>query len=157
MEKNKNTKPSCNPHGNFTLSYSSGGGTSTITAYRNEMDQLVQLKDKQVFHLMNCYHELITANNEDWEKGRGTIKVINGRIVSTTYTRELARFFEEAETSTLTMVSNAQLILDTPTEDQNATFECDCCGTFFQGNVKMQLGYDKDAGYGICPDCERYY
>lgn len=34
-------------------------------------------------------------------------------------------------------------------------FECGCCGTGFQDYHKTQIKFDQDAGYGICPNCQK--
>ena len=36
-------------------------------------------------------------------------------------------------------------------------YECGCCGNGFYSTHKEQAKFDQDSGYGICPDCERFY
>ena len=69
--------------------------------------------------------------------------------------KELAACFSKTETDP-PIKRKTQLIVGKPT-NQIAWFECGCCGTGFKANVAEQLEYDQDAGYGICPDCEKYY
>lgn len=38
-----------------------------------------------------------------------------------------------------------------------ALFECGCCGTGFHSDYQYQVKFDQDAGYGICPDCEKWH
>ena len=80
--------------------------------------------------------------------------ITNGWIDSAA---KLAVTLLEAETSNIVMNSNATLIVGKPTGTEVARFECGCCGEFFDGNVKEQLKFDQDAGYGICDGCKRYY
>ena len=80
--------------------------------------------------------------------------ITNGWIKSP---EELGKYFTEAENSELLMVSDAQLIVDAPKGHEAANFTCGCCGAWFKGNVKDQLRFDQDAGYGICNNCAKYY
>jgi len=70
--------------------------------------------------------------------------------------KTLGKYLEEAESSTLVMNGNAQLIVGKPNGNETAWFTCGCCGNSFHGNVTAQLAFDQDAGYGICPDCQRW-
>lgn len=49
------------------------------------------------------------------------------------------------------------LILDIIEGTEMAQFDCGCCGTRFKGNVKEQLEYGQDAGFGICDNCNHNY
>jgi len=69
---------------------------------------------------------------------------------------ELTEYFEKAITDPQGM-GKADLIIGQPTGTETAVFSCGCCGNSFKGNVKKQKAYDQDAGYGICPKCEKYY
>ena len=69
--------------------------------------------------------------------------------------KELAEYFETAMSEPATK-RKTQLIIGKPT-NQFAAFTCGCCGSRFRGNVKEQLEFDQDQGYGICSDCEQYY
>lgn len=55
-------------------------------------------------------------------------------------------------------MGKADLIIGNPKNDDVASFECGCCGSYFKGNVKKQLAFGQDSGYGICQKCEdRFY
>lgn len=69
-------------------------------------------------------------------------------------TAEVARYFLESETSDIHSLTT--LIIGRA-KDQVAYFTCGCCGTSFKSNVKKQLKFDQDTGYGICPGCEQSY
>jgi len=69
---------------------------------------------------------------------------------------ELAQHFEKAMENPENMGA-ASLIIGEPKETDKASFECGCCGKSFEGFVKEQLAFDQDAGYGICPDCSKWY
>ena len=69
--------------------------------------------------------------------------------------QELAACFSKTETNP-PIKRKTQLIVGKPT-NQVAWFDCGCCGTGFKANVAEQLKFDQDNGYGICPDCEKYY
>jgi hypothetical protein len=69
--------------------------------------------------------------------------------------KELAEYFEAAMSETA-IKRKTQLIVGKPA-NQTAVFTCGCCGSRFRGNVKEQLEFDQDQGYGICPNCEHYY
>jgi len=69
--------------------------------------------------------------------------------------KELAEYFETAMAEPA-IKRKTQLIVGQPT-NQFAAFTCGCCGSRFRGNVKEQLEFDQDQGYGICSDCEQYY
>jgi hypothetical protein len=47
-----------------------------------------------------------------------------------------------------------QLIIGKPKPEQRAWFTCACCGNGFNDFVAIQLKFDHDAGYGICPRCQ---
>lgn len=70
---------------------------------------------------------------------------------------------EEFEKSIVKAVTEIEIygevniIFDKAKGTETANFECGCCGNGFTGNVKRQLEYDQDSGFGICPDCEQYY
>jgi hypothetical protein len=49
-------------------------------------------------------------------------------------------------------IKPVQIIFGQPEGHEIATFECSCCGESFRDNVKKQLAYDQDSGYGVCPD-----
>lgn len=71
---------------------------------------------------------------------------------------ELEQYLVNAENEPMTVLwSPAQLIVDKPTGSEIATFTCGCCDSSFKGNIKYQLSFDQDSGYGICRKCERYY
>lgn len=53
--------------------------------------------------------------------------------------------------------SETQLLINNVPENAFANFTCGCCGQWFYGNVKQQLEYDQDNGYGICEKCENLY
>ena len=42
-------------------------------------------------------------------------------------------------------------------QQQLTWFDCGCCGSGFQSTIADQRKFDQDAGYGICPNCEKYY
>jgi len=69
---------------------------------------------------------------------------------------EVGKYFKQVETQDFTM-GKTQLIIGSPTDLQRANFICGCCGEWFKDFVKKQLTYDQDNGYGICPDCQKYY
>lgn len=69
----------------------------------------------------------------------------------------LGKYLIEAEVSEWIMASNTQLIVGSPKGNETANFTCGCCGSWFEGNVKNQLKFDQDAGYGICNNCKMYY
>lgn len=50
-----------------------------------------------------------------------------------------------------------QLLINTVDKYAMANFTCGCCGSNFNSNVKKQLAYGQDNGYGICVGCEQYY
>lgn len=45
------------------------------------------------------------------------------------------------------------LIVNEPNISDYATFTCGCCGDSFYGNVRQQLTYGQDEGYGYCEEC----
>ena len=47
--------------------------------------------------------------------------------------------------------------IDTVDPQAMANFTCGCCGQWFTGNIKEQLKFGQDNGYGICDDCNNYY
>jgi hypothetical protein len=65
----------------------------------------------------------------------------------------LAECFDEANEN----LGFAQVIIDQVTDAATAHFTCGCCGHGFTGNVKYQLAFDQDDGYGICTRCEKSY
>ena len=69
---------------------------------------------------------------------------------------ELANHFIQAAKEPCVM-GKASFIVGTVKGDEIANFTCGCCGSWFIGNVKKQHAYDQDAGYGICPNCEKYH
>ena len=69
----------------------------------------------------------------------------------------LSKYLLEAETSEWIMASNAQLLTGSPKGNETANFTCGCCGSWFKDNIKYQLEFGQDSGYGICKGCERYY
>ncbi len=108
-------------------------------------------------HLDNPLLELAILRKEIAKAHSGYQQVesiTNGWIESP---EVLAKYLIEAETSEWIMAGNAQLIVGKPKGDETANFTCGCCGSWFEGNVKDQLKFDQDAGYGICNDCKRYY
>ena len=69
--------------------------------------------------------------------------------------KELAEIFKQAEADQ-PISRSVGLIIDAP-KDEVAWFTCGCCGNGFRDNVKKQLAFDQDTGYGICKRCEEYY
>lgn len=65
----------------------------------------------------------------------------------------LAEYFENANEN----MGTAQLLINAPTENATAWYSCGCCGAGFKSNVKYQLQFDQDDGYGICTRCEKHY
>ncbi|OJV52474.1 MAG: hypothetical protein BGO31_07440 [Bacteroidetes bacterium 43-16] len=68
----------------------------------------------------------------------------------------LGKYLEESESSDFIMNENAQLIVGRPSGNERAHFICGCCGTTFLGNVKEQLNFGQDAGFGICDRCQNW-
>lgn len=64
---------------------------------------------------------------------------------------------ELAEAERANPIRKAQLIIGAPHGYEIAMFTCGCCGKRFKGNVKEQLKYDQDAGYGKCEECIKYF
>jgi hypothetical protein len=54
-------------------------------------------------------------------------------------------------------MGKTSLIIDKVKGSEVAWFDCGCCGTRFKDNVKRQLEFGQDAGFGICRDCDHYY
>jgi hypothetical protein len=73
--------------------------------------------------------------------------------------QELEQYLVHAEVDSPTAIewAHASLIVDKPTGKEKAHFTCGCYGTGFNDNVKYQLTFDQDSGYGICKKCEQYY
>jgi hypothetical protein len=71
-------------------------------------------------------------------------------------TEELAGHFVTCETTDFIFKPRITLPLDNRNGDARASFECGCCGTFFQSTYAEQRKYDQDNGYGICPDCANF-
>lgn len=69
---------------------------------------------------------------------------------------ELAAMLERAVAEPFDM-GLASLNLEAPADNATAWFTCGCCGSSFKGNVKEQIKFDQDEGYGICPSCTQYY
>lgn len=69
---------------------------------------------------------------------------------------ELAEYIQKAVDSPF-MKSKADLNIGQPDAHKTANFTCGCCGSGFRGDVKKQLQFDQDTGYGICPKCETFY
>lgn len=69
---------------------------------------------------------------------------------------QLAQYFADAAKEPC-LPHKANIIIGKPKGNETAYFTCGCCGEGFRGNVKAQLEFDQDAGYGICPNCEQYY
>jgi hypothetical protein len=67
------------------------------------------------------------------------------------------RYVKECETGDFEMGGKANCPIDGEGLDKEAGFTCGCCGTWFQSTITKQRKFDQDEGYGICPDCERYY
>ena len=49
-----------------------------------------------------------------------------------------------------------KISIDGEGKDVEATFECGCCGEFFQSTIAIQQAFDQDAGFGICPSCDEH-
>ncbi|GEP97683.1 hypothetical protein [Chitinophaga cymbidii] len=64
---------------------------------------------------------------------------------------ELEHYFMEAEQAN--PFKKVQLIVEVPKDHEFVRFICGCCGNIFQGNVKKQLAFNQDAGYGFCDRC----
>jgi len=108
-------------------------------------------------HLDEMLAELaILRQNKDQEDApyQQIESITNGWIEGTDM---LARYLQDAESSTMIMKSNAQLIIDKPKGDEQASFTCGCCGSWFKDNVQKQLKFDQDAGYGICDRCQHWH
>ena len=71
--------------------------------------------------------------------------------------KELRETFREVEKQPYPVKMPTQLLIDAPDDTQRADFICGCCGESFNDLFKKQLTYDQDSGYGICPDCQKYY
>lgn len=67
---------------------------------------------------------------------------------------ELTDYFLKAITAPCSM-GKANVIIGKPQGTEMAVFSCGCCGNSFKGNVRQQE-FDQDAGFGICPKCEKY-
>lgn len=65
-------------------------------------------------------------------------------------------YLERCETTDFVMGPTA-FPLDGSGENRPAWFSCGCCGQSFRSTLAEQGIFDQDAGYGICPACERYY
>lgn len=76
----------------------------------------------------------------------------NSRMSEEALANDFANFPSEPS-----IFKKTQLIVGSPTAEQTAYFECGCCGKSFNDNVKKQLEFDQDAGYGICDSCSIYY
>lgn len=70
--------------------------------------------------------------------------------------QELEKIILDTEIS-VPMKRKTQLIINKPDDNHTANFSCGCCGKNFVSNVKKQLSFNQDNGYGICPSCEKYY
>ena len=70
---------------------------------------------------------------------------------------ELRSSFVMCETDDFVFRRNVRLPIDGENADTPASFECGCCGENFNSTYAQQRRFDKDNGYGICPDCERRY
>ena len=84
----------------------------------------------------------------EWEASIGIIQIesITGKYLTENMILQAA--------ATPPIQSVAQLVF-TPTGKEDAWFVCGCCGEDFKGNVKKQLEFDQDAGYGICDGCAK--
>lgn len=67
---------------------------------------------------------------------------------------EKARYLEECETQDFKMGA-ATIPIEGETGNVKATFECGCCGTFFESTYEKQRRFDQDYGYGMCAGCAR--
>jgi len=56
-----------------------------------------------------------------------------------------------------TFARPATLPIEGQGEDRTCRFTCGCCGESFRSTLTLQKKFDQDAGYGICPNCEKYY
>jgi hypothetical protein len=117
-----------------------------------------------------------------WENANGKFYVVSdchiddSAFAETALLQEIDSVFYQIESITAAWINSAkelantllrtetdppikrktQLIVGKPTIEV-ANFECGCCGTGFKSLVSYQLEFDQDQGYGICPDCEKYY
>lgn len=66
-------------------------------------------------------------------------------------------YFKQCETGEFVIHSKTQLLTKNTIEGKKANFTCGCCGRWFNDFVSIQLKFDQDNGYGICPDCKKYY
>ena len=103
-------------------------------------------------HINNPMFELAILTNINGELTQ--VETITNGWIDTT--EELEEYFTKALSNNYNM-GKAQLIIDKPTGKETANFECGCCGNGFKSNVKYQQNFDQDAGFGICPKCEKYY
>ncbi len=74
---------------------------------------------------------------------------------------ELEKHFIDSEGSGFSRPSSLLLTTDTDLDSKKATqkahFICGCCGDGFTSTIQEQEKHDQDAGYGICPRCEKYH
>lgn len=54
-------------------------------------------------------------------------------------------------------VDRLKYLLFEKNDNVKAYFTCGCCGNRFYSNVSYQLKFNQDNGYGICPQCIKYY
>ena len=66
---------------------------------------------------------------------------------------EVLGYFKGCETQEWQMCQT-QLIIGQPKPEQRAWFTCGCCGNGFKDFVAVQLKFDQDTSYGICPKCQ---
>lgn len=69
---------------------------------------------------------------------------------------EGVRYLEKCEVTDFAMGETA-FPLDGNGTELIAWFSCGCCGENFRSTLAIQRIFDQDAGYGICPECEKFY
>lgn len=74
---------------------------------------------------------------------------------------KLEKYFIDSEDNGISRPASLLLTTDTDLDSKKATqkahFICGCCGSGFTSTIQEQEQYDSDAGYGICPRCEKYH
>lgn len=55
------------------------------------------------------------------------------------------------------VLGETQLLIGEAPPTAKADFTCTCCGEWFTGIVVEQLKFHQDNGYGVCPECVKYY
>ncbi len=99
----------------------------------------------------HCNHPWLEAAVVDLTNGVQLESITMGWIDSES---KKARYLKECETQDFKMGA-VTIPLEGETSNVKATFECSCCGTFFESTIEKQRRFDQDNGYGLCVGCAR--